>query len=318
MGGVERTLAVPYKVKPFHIIIIAMQIELEPGKYVVAVSGGVDSVALLHVLHALPDTELIVAHFDHGIRSDSAQDRQFVGGLAAGYDLPFKYAEGRLGPGASEAAARRARYDFLEKVRLDHGAAAIVTAHHQDDLLETAIINLLRGTGRKGLSALSDRPDLRRPLLGAPKLDLVDFAREQGLKWREDSTNSDETYLRNYIRHNILPRFDGQSRQTFLDLLRHSSDNNRQLDEFLAEQLDSQPGGDNLDRRWFRQLPHGVALEVMAAWLRRHGVRGFDRKALERLAVAAKTGRAGQRFDVMHGTTMRVGQDSLALTRIER
>ena len=285
------------------------------GKYVVAVSGGVDSVSLLHILNDLPEVELVVAHFDHGIRNDSARDRQFVGDLASGYGLPFEYAEGRLRSDTSEAVARQARYDFLEKTQRDHDALAIVTAHHQDDVLETAIINLLRGTGRKGLSALSDRPGLRRPLLEVPKQDLVDLAKKQGLKWREDSTNNDDTYLRNYVRHNILPRFDGQNRRAFLDLLRRSSDNNRELDEFLKDQFG---GHGSLDRQRFNRLPHQAALEVMAMWLREQNIRGFDRKMLERLVVAAKTGRAGQQFDVMQGAVMRVDQDGLALTYIER
>src|SRR5437764_343012 len=127
----------------------------KPGKYVVAVSGGVDSVALLDMLARSDDLKLVVAHFDHGIRKDSAKDRKFVEDLAKNYDLPFVYEEGHLGSGTSEAVARGARYDFLHRVKKSHGAQAIITAHHQDDVLETAIINLLRGTGRKGLTSLT-------------------------------------------------------------------------------------------------------------------------------------------------------------------
>ena len=86
-----------------------MNIALEPGKYVVAVSGGVDSVTLLHLLRSDPKLKLIVAHFDHGIRPESVEDRRFVAELAKQYSLPFVYATGNLGPEASEAAARKAR-----------------------------------------------------------------------------------------------------------------------------------------------------------------------------------------------------------------
>lgn len=295
-----------------------MDIELEPGKYIVAVSGGVDSVVLLHILRDFSDAELVVAHFDHGMRPDSSDDRQFVESLAQTYELPFVYQEGELGFGASEATARQARYDFLEKARREHNAQAIITAHHQDDVLETAIINMLRGTGRKGLSALGDRPGLRRPLLKVPKKDLTGYADRHGLEWREDSTNTDQTYLRNYIRHRLLPRFDEQNRQEFLDLITHSQDHNDQLDDMLAGQIREQSSEDGLDRRWFGQLPHQVALEVMAAWLREQGVRDFDRKTLERLVVAAKTAPEGQRFDVLRGVTMRTKKDSLALALAER
>ena len=292
-----------------------MNIELEPGKYVVAVSGGVDSVVLLDVLRGLPGAELVVAHFDHGIREDSAADRKLTQELADSYDLAFEYGEGQLGPGTAEAAARVARYQFLEEVRQEHAADAIVTAHHQDDAIETAVINLLRGTGRKGLSSLSDRPDVRRPLLEVPKSELIGYAREHDLEWREDSTNNDQAYLRNYVRHNLLPRFDEPARQELLGIIRRSRDNNNELDQFLANQLSGQ---DDLDRQWFNGLPHEVALEVMAAWLRRRGIRDFDRRSLERLVVAAKTGYYGQRFDVRRGAVMKVGKDGLALAVAER
>src|SRR4051794_16456164 len=132
-----------------------MKIYVGPGKYVVAVSGGVDSVGLLDLLRMDPGVKLTVSHFDHGIRDDSHLDRAHVQALARRYQLPFVYDKGALGPGASEAEARTARYQFLDNVKTKTGAHAIVTAHHQDDVLETAIINLLRGTGRKGLSSLT-------------------------------------------------------------------------------------------------------------------------------------------------------------------
>src|SRR5882724_1815869 len=136
-------------------------LDIKPGRYVVATSGGVDSMALLHLLYQMSrDSDagwwLTVAHFDHGIRSDSAEDRQLVQAIARQYGLPFVYDEGRLGPGASEATARQARYSFLHQVLGASGARAIMTAHHQDDVLETAIFNLIRGTGRKGLTSLGN------------------------------------------------------------------------------------------------------------------------------------------------------------------
>jgi tRNA(Ile)-lysidine synthetase-like protein len=104
---------------------------LSDGRYVVAVSGGVDSVALLDILRQQTGLELIVAHFDHGIRKDSCQDRLLVEQLAKRYGLTFVYEEAKLGPRTSEETARRARYAFLNKVMREHQAVAIVTAHHQ-------------------------------------------------------------------------------------------------------------------------------------------------------------------------------------------
>jgi tRNA(Ile)-lysidine synthase len=92
-----------------------ISISLSPGKYVAAVSGGVDSMVLLDLLRNIPDVELIVAHFDHGIRPDSAEDRQLVERVCAQYGVAFEYAEGHLGKKASEATARAARYSFLRR-----------------------------------------------------------------------------------------------------------------------------------------------------------------------------------------------------------
>ena len=283
----------------------------------VAVSGGVDSVVLLHMLGEIPDVELIVAHFDHGIRPDAAEDRVFVQALARQHKQPFIYDEGRLGPKASEATARSARYDFLNRVKQEQGVQAIITAHHQDDLLETAIINLLRGTGRKGLSALADRPELRRPLLGVSKRDVLAYADKHQLQWREDNTNSDETYLRNYVRRRLLPRLGQKDRARLLKTIKNSAVTNQEIDTLLVKYwlLTDEK---TLDRQQFVAAPHDVSVEIMAAWLRSAGIRDFDSKTLNRLVIAGKTARPGGRFDVLHAVSMRVNKDDLALVGVER
>jgi len=282
--------------------------------YVVAVSGGVDSVVLLDILaQQLPPEHLTVAHFDHGIREDSAADRQFVERLAQRYQLIFTFDEGKLGPDASEAAAREARYAFLRRVRQTSGAEYIVTAHHEDDVFETAILNLLRGTGRKGLSSLQSRGDLYRPLLTTPKAHIKAYARKRGLEWREDSTNKNDDYLRNYVRHRIMPRFDPAARDRLRQLIARARDTNIEIDSLLAEQLHLQPSGDVLDRQWFIMLPHAVAREIIAAWLRRLGVTGFDRQLLERIVVAAKTFEPGKQIDINKRYVMLVSQERLVV-----
>jgi tRNA(Ile)-lysidine synthase len=290
----------------------------KPGAYVVAVSGGVDSVALLHLLRDHPGVKLIVAHFDHGIREDSQEDRLHVQGLAKHYGLPFVYDEGHLGPGASEAEARQARYNFLRRVREVSNAQAIVTAHHQDDLLETAIINMLRGSGRKGLTALSSRSDLVRPLLGVSKVRIEEYAKDQGLVWREDSTNQDEKYLRNYVRQRLLAKFDEPARTQLLQIITNLQATNSELDGLLADELEQQAEAGLLNRRWFIQLPHSMAREMMAAWLRIHDVRNFDRPTLERLVVAAKVAAPGKVLPIQAGHDLQVQHHHLALQLAER
>lgn len=215
-----------------------MEVKIKPGTYVVAVSGGVDSMVLLDLLRQKPRLQLTVAHFDHGIRPDSAEDRKLVQRIAKGYNLPFVYAQGHLGSKASEALAREARYAFLRQVQAEQGARALITAHHQDDMLETAILNLLRGTGRLGLSSLKNRSDLVRPLLDWTKKDIREYAEEHDLVWAEDTTNSDERYLRNYIRHNILSRFTKQGRESLLTHIAQAGKVNDEIDKLLDKDLE--------------------------------------------------------------------------------
>lgn len=273
---------------------------------------------LLDMLRQQAGLELVVAHFDHGIRDDSARDRRLVEAFAKANGLKFVYEEAKLGVGASEAKARAARYRFLRKALKDTDSSAIITAHHQDDVLETAIINILRGTGRKGLTSLGNQTDLLRPLLWVPKRDLVAYAKDQGLKWHEDSTNRDDAYLRNYVRHRLLERFDGDSRSRLLEIIAGLSETNRELDTLLVKQLRAQPVSGTLDRQWFNQLPHAAAREVMAAWLRLNGSRGFDSKMLERLVIAAKTAKVGKMFPVQAGVNLKINADNLALSGHER
>ncbi len=192
---------------------------------IVAVSGGVDSVVLLDMLvtgrlrmvdgfwqnsepkYQIPDddTQFIVAHFDHGIRKESGQDALFVEELARYHDLSFEKGSAELGAGASEDRARQERYNYLRQVCKKHNAPTIVTAHHQDDLVETAIINLVRGTGWRGLASLESTPTISRPLLGMNKNNILNYAKRYNLQWVEDSSNTNQLYLRNYIRHTVVP-----------------------------------------------------------------------------------------------------------------
>jgi tRNA(Ile)-lysidine synthetase-like protein len=297
---------------PFGTIVV-MNIAVLPGKYVVAVSGGVDSMVLLDMLRNLSGVQLVVAHFDHGIRADSAQDRELVEQVAARYGLPFVYETAKLGAGASEAVARTARYAFLQRVMSEHQARAIITAHHQDDMLETAILNILRGTGRKGLSALGSSAVRIRPLLDWPKEAIVAYAHEHHIIWHEDSTNADEQYLRNYIRRNIMTRLTTLGRAALLGHVHAARRINEELDTLLHADLDRQTAHDEMNRRWFTQLPYAVAAEMMAMYLRRNNVASFDRRTIDRLVVAAKTAHPGKRADAGGGLVLYIGKETIQI-----
>lgn len=299
-----------------------MNINLKPGKYVLAVSGGVDSMVLLDLLRGRAGVRLVVAHFDHGIRPDSAQDRQLVQRVAMSHNLAFEFAEGHLGAGTSEEVAREARYKFLRQVCNKHNATAIITAHHQDDLLETAVINMLRGTGWRGLSSLRSRPghELRaysfghrpvvrgryenragliRPLLGYGKRDIVEYARQHRLEWREDSTNQDDSYLRNYVRHNILPRMSHAQQQKLLDIIVRHNDLTEQIDTEINDWLDKYAhddalGGTVLPRYQLIMLPQNVAQEAVQQVLRRSSGNSLQRPLAEAALLFCKVAKSGK------------------------
>lgn len=275
-----------------------MKINIKPGRYIAAISGGVDSMALLHMLAQLAHEpalgiDLVVAHYDHGIRPDSALDRQLVAAEAARYGLLFIYDEGFLGAHASEAQARKARYAFLRRAAVEHVAQAIITAHHQDDVLETAIINMVRGTGSRGLSSLRSAGDVVRPLLGVTKEQLRSYAQAHNITWREDSTNADDRYLRNYVRRQLVPTLQPAHRVALLSATQLAARLNDEIEAILLPYITE----NHLERRWFVQLPHQVAAETMAAWLRRRAI-SFDRKTIERLVVFSKTAQPGKRASV--------------------
>ncbi|HEX9594529.1 MAG TPA: tRNA lysidine(34) synthetase TilS [Candidatus Saccharimonadales bacterium] len=276
--------------------------ELPSGKYVVAISGGVDSVVLLDLLSRKPKLDLIVAHFDHGIRPDSAEDREFTEELAKKYGLPFEYAEGQLGPDASEEDARNARYGFLQSTKDKHAASTIITAHHEDDVIETAILNLMRGTHSRGLSSLRSTNEVLRPLLHANKAQITEYAEVNGLQWREDPTNKDTKYLRNYVRLSIIPaltRRDPKWRQRLLNKIKRSGRINLEVDSAISYLVDNNlVFNENeavIPRHWLIMLPNAVGLEVIKHVLARlNAPTAINQQSLKSTLLFCKTARSGK------------------------
>lgn len=196
----------------------------------VAVSGGVDSVALLHLLHELEQRDslkLVVAHINHQLRGEQANaDEQFVRALALKHGLDIVITRLNLRTESGEpianrqAIARQMRYAFLMEQAKTWNAEGIVLAHHRDDQVETIVMNLMRGSGLDGVSGMSavrvqEGVKLIRPLLAMDKQVLIDYCLDRKLAFRQDESNESNDYLRNYIRHEILPQL--QQRQPQLN-----------------------------------------------------------------------------------------------------
>jgi tRNA(Ile)-lysidine synthase len=185
-------------------------------------------------------------------------------------------------------------------------------------VLETAVLNLLRGSGRRGLTSLRSTHGIVRPLLDYDKSTIRDYAQIHALQWHEDPTNADMRYLRNHIRHQLLPKFSAGERAQLLILLERLREIDAELETHLTTLLHVQPRLHELNRRWFIDLPHDVAAEVLHAWLRRHQVKQPSRRRIEQLLVAMKTGKIGKRIDVDKRHKLEIKRNVLALHTAER
>jgi tRNA(Ile)-lysidine synthase len=268
-------------------------------KYLVAVSGGIDSVVLLDALVAQGKHDLVVAHFDHGIRKDSAADSRFVAGLAAGYGLPFVTRREDLGAQASEDLARARRYAFLRDQAKKHDAV-IVTAHHQDDVVESVAINLTRGTGWKGLAVL-DSADIHRPFTQHTKTQLREYAKAKRLEWVEDSTNATPAYLRNRLRRRINSRIQAAQQQAIAASRQRQVSLKRAINQAIAPYIQA-------DGRYSRHLlimiDPSVASELLRAMIAAKTDWSPTRPQTARALVAIKTARPGSIVQVGAGATL--------------
>lgn len=226
---------------------------------VVAVSGGPDSVCLLHILNELKDelhVHPIVAHFDHGLRpAEDESETGFVRGLAESLKLPFESAKGRLlekkAPGSKEELARNARYAFLKRVRKKHGAQKIALGHNLNDQAETILMRLLRGSGPSGLTGIPPCRDgfIIRPLIEIERPEIEQYLKAKKLPSVTDSSNIRTDHLRNRIRLELMPLLD-RHQPRLAQLLGQTAEILRNEDEYLGR--------------------------IVQAWLKKEIIRGLD------------------------------------------
>ena len=245
---------------------------MAPGDTVIcAVSGGADSVAMLFALYLLREKlgiTLEAAHFNHNLRGEeSLRDETFVRELCARYEIPLHVASGEIRSGKKglEAAARDARYAFLESL-----PGKIATAHTADDNAETILMHLVRGTGLKGLGGIApQRGKLIRPMLGITRREVEDFLAEWHLPHVEDSTNETDAFLRNRLRHHVMPLLAAENPRIAENLSQMAL--RLREDEACLSQLshyETLPEVETL-----RTLPSAVRSRMLERFLKENGVR---------------------------------------------
>lgn len=279
-------------------------------KYIVAVSGGVDSVVLLDVLWRTRRHELVVAHFDHGIREGSAGDARFVEALAKRYGLPFEVRREELGERSNEEFARQRRYNFLFDIAKKYGGR-VVTAHHKDDVVETIALNISRGTRWRGLAVMSDARIIR-PLVGQSKQDIYNYAMRHHLEWCEDETNLTDKYARNRVRSEINRSLSAEIRDELAELWREQRELRQEI-ETEAQNFENQ-----MTNRYFLiNVPLSVVEELLYEYVLKTTGTSLLTLQLEKLILAIKTGRPGTKWHIAPNVQVKLTQRDATIDRVD-
>ena len=270
------------------------------ARYLVGVSGGRDSVVLLHWLVGLGYKKLVVCHLNHQLRGHSSDaDARFVQKLAAKYDVDLEIGSRNVGAIAArkklsvETAAREARYRFFAQVAKRRRCRTIFLAHHADDLVETFLMNLFRGAGVTGLSAMREIATRRvedvdltiaRPLLGVWRGDIDAYVGKHRLKFREDASNKNLTPLRNRIRRRIIPYLEKTiGRNIRVNIWRAAmiATEEEKWIESLAKHSDPQDVDLSVEK--LRHLPTALQRRGIMKWLRARNVADVGFEVIERV-----------------------------------
>jgi tRNA(Ile)-lysidine synthase len=266
----------------------------------VGVSGGRDSVALLHWLKASGYDNVIVCHLNHQLRGRSAAaDARFVEKLASKYDVDFElgcadvHAIAAIGKKSLETAARDARYSFFARIAKRRRCHTIFLGHHADDLVETFLLNLFRGAGTTGLSAMReistrriDDADLTvvRPLLGVWRAEIDKYVGKQGLKFREDASNRDLTPLRNRIRGRVIPYLEKTIGRNIRQSIWRTAAIMAEEESFFETLLpDKLPALTALTVKPLRKMALAVQRRMLHKWLRAGDVPDLTFDLVERV-----------------------------------
>jgi len=325
----ENMTETPSLPERFHAHVARARLFRAPGTALVAVSGGADSVALLDLLHGVATDlglSLVVAHVDHGIQSPSRQVAKSVRELAERYKLSFELGELSLGPDTTETEARRARYAWLREAQHRADADYLVTAHHQDDQVETVVLRALRGSAPAGLAGIArrGRGGLVRPLLPFTHRELVEHVAARGLAAHDDPANADPRHLRSWVRTQLLPlltqRLGPRVRADLRRLGRQAAADRRAWDRALqlVPELGLQVSstGFAVARGPLLGYDDSLAVALLRAAARRAGGDLVLGPARARRLVALARRPSGRRISLGGGWTAEVAFDRLRVARV--
>ncbi len=255
----------------------------ETGFYLIGLSGGADSVALLLLLlPAVREGRLRVeaVHVNHGLRGEaSGEDERFVRSLCERWGVPLHVYRADLRGRRDEDAARRARYAFFRQAAGSLGVDGLLLAHHADDQAETFLLRLLRGAGPDGLECMKETATVEgltilRPLLPLRRSEIREALRLAGIPWREDETNQEPTYLRNRVRLELIPALQAFSPAAVAHLCAAAgliAEENEVLRQQAESILAETATGDRLEAQLLRELPPALQSRVLRLWWQRQG-----------------------------------------------
>jgi tRNA(Ile)-lysidine synthase len=253
----------------------------------IGVSGGRDSVALLHQLRTAGFRDLVVCHLDHALRAESAADAAFVERLAKRWKYPSVIdrvdvaAHSRKAKLSLETAAREARYSFFAKVAWEQKCPRLFLAHHADDQVETCLFNLFRGSssnGLAGMAALSSRGvngvelQISRPLLSVWREEIEAYVAKHRLAFREDESNTDPRFTRNRLRHEIIPALERAFGRDIRRAIWRTAEILRAEVEVLDAALGPEDSPEELKVRDLQAEPVALQRRRLHAWLKARGV----------------------------------------------
>ena len=290
-----------------------------------ALSGGADSVCLLHWLARQEDLTVCAAHFNHQLRGEEADgDEAFVRALCERWNIPLTVGRGdvkafaRAEKRSVEEAGRVLRYKFLQETAEREGCGLIATAHNADDNAETMLLSLLRGTGLTGLAGIPFRQgNVVRPLLDVTRQEILSYLDRHDLPHREDSSNSDETYARNRLRAQVMPvlrQLNSRAVEHMANTAAQLTEIDRYLDETargLLTRAEESPGRVSLPMEVLSQAPGVLRPRMIFQLLDRLGVGRKDIRSVHLEAVLSLS--PGGSLDLPHGLIARREYDTLVL-----